>query len=206
MSRRRKVVIAALATLALVAAAASAAIVTRGSRESLRQQRLREARMLLKSVASPGRFDKIGDGEADRSSGGPAAEDYQNRAFPNTHIAFAQTENTIKAARQILKHTGTKFPKPWDAIGPETLNVDTLGTQTFGPPTQWSGRVTALAIDPKCGSDGCKLYVAAAGGGLWKTNDALAPTPNWKQISDGEIPSTAIGSLYLDPTDPTGRT
>jgi hypothetical protein len=84
--------------------------------------------------------------------------------------------------------------------------VDTFGTQTFGPPTQWSGRITSLAIDPKCGSDGCKLYVGAAGGGVWKTNDALAPKPDWKQISDGEIPSTSIGSLYVDPTDPTGRT
>lgn len=207
MSGRRKVVIAALAAVALVVAAALTAVATRGEHESLKQERLREARMLLKSAASPGRVDKVGDGEADRSGGNnPAVEEYENRAFPNANIAFAQTENSIKAARQILKHTGTKFPRPWDEIGPDTLNVDTLGTQTFGPPTQWSGRVTALAVDPKCGTDGCKLYVAAAGGGIWKTNDALSATPNWKQISEDDIPSTAIGSLYIDPTDPTGRT
>src|SRR5919197_5278993 len=206
MSRRRKVVIAAFAALALVAGAGLTAVATRGEHERLKQERLREARMLLKSAASPGRVDKVGDGEADRSGGNnPAVEEYENRAFPSSNIAFAQTENSIKAARQILKHTGTKFPRPWEEIGPETLNVDTLGTQTFGLPTQWSGRVTALAIDPKCGAGGCTLYVAAAGGGVWKTNNALGPTPGWKPIS-GDIPSTAIGSLYIDPTGWTGRT
>jgi hypothetical protein len=207
MSRRRKVVIAALAALALVAAAALPAVVTKGSRDSLERERFAEAKLLLKNVASPGRFDKVGSGEAERGGGSdPAVEEYENRAFPNSNIAFAQTENSIKAARQVLKHTGTKFPQPWDELGPETLNVDTLGTQTFGLPTQWSGRVTALAIDPKCGAGECKLYVAAAGGGVWKTNNALGPTQAWKQISEDDIPSTAIGSLYIDPTDPTGRT
>src|SRR2546423_423695 len=207
MTRRRKVVVTAFAALVPVVVAALAAGLTRGGHESFKQERMWEARMLLKNVASPGRFDKAGPGEeADRAGGkNPAVEEYENRAFPNANIAFAQTESSIKAARQILKHTGTKFPKPWDEIGPETLNVDTLGTQTFGPPTQWSGRVTALAVDPKCGAGGCTLYVAAAGGGVWKTNNALAPTPGWKPISE-DIPSTAIGSLYIDPTDPTGRT
>ena len=207
MSTRRKVVITAFAALVLVAAAALAAVLTRGEHESLKQERMREARMLLKSAASPGRVDKVGEGEADRSGGkSPAVEEYENRAFPNANIAFAQTENSIKEARRILKHTGTKFPRPWEEIGPDTLNVDTLGTQTFGPPTQWSGRVTALAVDPKCGTSGCTLYVAAAGGGVWKTNNALGSTQSWKQISEDDIPSTAIGSLYIDPTDPTGRT
>ena len=126
MSRRRKVVITALAVLVPVVVAAFAAALTRGGHESVKQERMWEARMLLKNVASPGRFDKAGPGEEAERSGGksPAAEEYENRAFPNANIAFAQTESSIKAARQILKHTGTKFPKPWEAIGPETLNVD----------------------------------------------------------------------------------
>src|ERR687885_415384 len=207
MSRRRKVVFAAFAALVLVAAAALAAVLTRGEHESLKQERMREARMLLKSAASPGRVDKVGDGEADRSGGkSPAVEEYENRAFPNANIAFAQTESSIKAARQILKHTGTRFPRPWEEIGPDTLDVDTLGTQTFGPPTQWSGRETALAVAPKCNEHSCRLYVAAAGGGIWMTHNALSRHPTWQQISDGGIPTTAIGSMLIDPTDPSGRT
>jgi hypothetical protein len=206
--RRRQLVLASLVVLGLLVGAAFAAYATTRSSSSVTSARTQLARQLLKSGATPGHMDKLlNGGEADRSGGrDPFTEEYDNRAFPNSAINFAQTETSIKDAKKILKHTGTKFPKPWDAIGPETLNVATLGTQTFGPPTQWSGRVTALAIDPKCGPGGCKLYVAAAGGGVWRTNDALAGTPNWKQISEGSIPSTAIGSLLIDPTDPTGRT
>ena len=140
---------AALVALALVTAAAVAGIALRaGERESARSERMREARLLLKNAMAPGRIDKIGDGEADRSGlDTPASEDYDNRAFPNATIDFAQTQNAIKDARKILKHTGTRFPQPWEAVGPDTLNVDTLGTQTFGPPTQWSGRVTAFAVE-----------------------------------------------------------
>ena len=199
---------AALVALALVTAAAVAGIALRaGERESARSERMREARLLLKNAMAPGRIDKIGDGEADRSGlDTPASEDYDNRAFPNATIDFAQTQNAIKDARKILKHTGTRFPQPWEAVGPDTLNVDTLGTQTFGPPTQWSGRVTAFAVDPKCTTSACRVYVGAAGGGVWRSNNVLSPNPNWQQVSDNGIPTNAIGSLYVDPTDPTGRT
>ncbi|HEX6699862.1 MAG TPA: hypothetical protein VF101_03950 [Gaiellaceae bacterium] len=210
MSRRdRRLRVAAFAAVALVVAAAVAgvALIRAGGGESARSERMREARLLLKNAMAPGRIDKIGDGEADRAGlNTPAAEDYENRAFPNATIDFAQTQNAIKDARQLLKHTGTRFPQAWDAAGPETLNVDTFGTQTFGPPTQWSGRVTALAVDPKCSTNACRIYVAAAGGGVWRSNNVLSPNPNWKQISDNGIPTNAIGSLYIDPTDSTGRT
>ena len=67
-----------------------------------------------------------------------------------------------------------------------TGNVPAEASQFFdydtktGPTTQESGRVTALAIDPNCGKSSapagapCRLWVAAAGGGIWRTNDALA--------------------------------
>ena len=159
-----------LVVLAFVIAAGVVGVVSR-QRESARSERMREARLLLKNAMAPGRIDKIGDGEADRAGlVTPAAEDYENRAFPNAAIDFAQTQTSIKDAKKILKHTGTKFPKPWDAVGPTTLNVDTLGTQTFGPPTQWSGRVSALAVDPKCSASSCRIYVGAAGGEIGRAH------------------------------------
>ena len=42
-----------------------------------------------------------------------------------------------------------KLSSKWDCIGPDTLNVDRLGTQSFIKPTQWSGRVTALDRRPE---------------------------------------------------------
>src|SRR5919201_4430545 len=205
MSRRTYVVVGAFLALA-AAAVIGGVLASRGDNASA--ERMREARMLLKNAAAPGRIDKIvNGGEADRSAlDSPAEEDYENRAFPASAVAFAQTENALKAARKVLKHEGVRFAKSWDAIGPDTVDVDTFGTQTFGPPTQWSGRISALVVSPRCNSESCRVYIGAAGGGVWRTNNALAQRAEWRQVSDGEIPTTSIGSLTIDPTDPTGRT
>ena len=73
-------------------------------------------------------------------------------------------------------------------------------------PTQWTGRVAALAVDSKhCSVDACKLYIGSAGGGVWMTNNALAERPSWHEKNDG-LDSRAIGSITIDPTDATGNT
>jgi hypothetical protein len=138
-------------------------------------------------------------------SGGAAAEAYSDRAFPMDGISIDQIQGAI-AANDAVKGRGASGVAPkWDFLGPETLNVDRLGTQAFNKGTQWSGRVTALTVDPKCKPQECTLYVAAAGGGVWRSTNALAPTPSWKYISSG-IPTNAIGSITVDPNDPTGKT
>src|SRR5207249_6047985 len=135
----------------------------------------------------------------------PAALLYADQAYPFSGIGIAQTVAARKAAKR-LRGNAPPNAGGWQEVGPFTLDVQPLGTQTFGLPTQWSGRVTALAVDQSCGKGArCTLYVAAAGGGVWRTADALAPHAHWTPISGG-IPSTAIGSLLIDPTDSTGRT
>ena len=76
-----------------------------------------------------------------------------------------------------------------------------------GAPYTTSGRVTALALAPNCDQDHCTLYLAAAGGGIWKTNHALdtSPSQSWNFIS-ASFATNAIGTLVIDPTDPTGNT
>src|SRR5213079_949625 len=64
--------------------------------------------------------------------------------------------------------------------------------------TIYSGRATAIAVAPTCKQSGCTVFIGAAGGGVWKTTNALAATPSWSQVSDGQIPSNAIGSLAFD--------
>ena len=84
-----------------------------------------------------------------------------------------------------------------------TPNVAGEASQFFdpvtqqGPPTQESGRVTAIAIDPACEPGDCRLWVAAAGGGIWRTDDALALHPQWI-APPTDLPTTAFGSLYYD--------
>src|SRR3989442_1322382 len=67
-----------------------------------------------------------------------------------------------------------------------------------------SGRVTAMALAPTCTHSKCTLYVAAAGGGVWRTDKALTGS-NWQFIS-GSFGTNAIGSLLMDPNDPSGNT
>src|SRR4051794_5189402 len=141
---------------------------------------------------------------AEEAGGGADAEAYTDRAFPADEVGIDQVQGAL-AANDAVTTRGAKLSSKWDFIGPETLDVDRLGTQTFGIPTQWSGRVTALAVDPKCKAQECTLYLGAAGGGLWRTKNALAPQPSWKQISE-DLPTNAIGSIAIDPNDPTGRT
>ncbi len=93
---------------------------------------------------------------------------------------------------------------PWNPVGPVGVIPGAIGYPTA--PVA-SGRVTALVVDPQCGvsGQGCRMWMGAAGGGVWRTPDATVADPQWAPVS-GDIPSTAIGSLALDPNDTTGNT
>jgi hypothetical protein len=171
-------------------------------------------------------------GEAERrGDDSPAAEQVANRAYPRTYVddrlakkggkSFDAKSN--KASRgsftteQAYQAAVAAAPGAWQALGPVTPNVTGQASQFYdyatqsGPTTQESGRVTALAIDPNCGKSTapsgapCRLWVAAAGGGIWRTNNALAAHPAWI-APPVDLPTNAFGSLAIDPNDATGST
>ena len=61
-----------------------------------------------------------------------------------------------------------------------------------------SGRITDLALAPDCTAQQCTLWVASAGGGVWRTDKALSGNGNWVNVSDGAFASGAIGALSYD--------
>ena len=174
-------------------------------------------------------------GEADRGGAdNPASEQVDNRAYPRSYVDDKRAlkgRHAFDAKPKRLHRSDFKTTRaynaykaelsvasgPWQAIGPVNTNVPGEAGQFFdlltqtGPSTSESGRVTALAIDPNCGKTSapsgapCRLWVAAAGGGIWRTNDALAATPAWIAPPD-DLPTNSFGSLIIDPNDATGNT
>jgi hypothetical protein len=152
----------------------------------------------------------------------PAVESYLLRAYPEAEVPGDATlaAQSGWAALDASEHsTGA-----WQLIGPSKATYPAvLNPFLFdGAPYVASGRVTALAITRGCkrgdddregddddreGDDDsgrCTLYVAAAGGGVWRTENALND-PDWKFVS-GSFGTNAIGSLLLDPKDRSGNT
>ncbi|HYZ30002.1 MAG TPA: hypothetical protein VE570_13150, partial [Thermoleophilaceae bacterium] len=176
-------------------------------------------------------FENERGGEADRKGPqNPVVEQVDNRAYPRGYVddrlalksrrAFKAKPSRASAARASARRAGTARARrlsraavnaAWEPLGPVTPNVAGEASQFAdpatgaGPATQESGRVTALAIDPNCSASGCRLWVAAAGGGIWRTGNALAAKPAWTAVDNG-LPTNAFGSLIVDPNDPSGST
>lgn len=138
--------------------------------------------------------------EGDRNPADLAAEAYANRAYPATDIPFTATLAAQQAYSAVKKGgvgKGKHTPGQWTLIGPSTANFP--GVLTFsGADYTTSGRITALAISPDCSSKKCRLWVGAAGGGIWRTDNALSGSgANWTFVS-GSFATNAIGTLTYD--------
>jgi hypothetical protein len=151
---------------------------------------------------------------------GSAAEwRFRTRAYPAKDISIDKTEGAraahlqhvadfeasagrVGAASTLAAATTTAS---WVSLGP------TRALYPFSPfrnvfnyvPNAYeaSGRTTALAISPVCVPGNCRLWAVAAGGGVWRTNDALATTPTWKYLS-ASFGINSGSSIQLDPNDP----
>ncbi len=83
-----------------------------------------------------------------------------------------------------------------------------------GPAPTASGQVENIADRPVAGAiriaaphpaDANIVYVGAVNGGVWKTTDAMSPTPSWQPLTD-DARSLSIGALAFDPTDASLQT
>jgi|KBSSwiStaDraftv2_1062776.scaffolds.fasta_scaffold07184_4 hypothetical protein len=150
-------------------------------------------------------FKKGLEDESDRAPNRtPAAEAYLIRAYPGTDIP----DNVSLAARVnwAAINAGAHSAGSWQLIGPSKATYPSVLNPFLFDGAQYvaSGRVTAMAISPNCSQGKCTLYVAAAGGGVWRTDKALNGS-NWQYISSS-FGTNAIGSLLMDPSDSSGNT
>src|SRR6184192_2748935 len=150
---------------------------------------------------------RSGEPESSRIHNGRAQEHYDNRAYPRKWIDAAQQVAAANAANAIAA-LSPALATSWTEVGPSGVSADALvaGESTAATAgTIYSGRTTAIAVSPTCTASSCTVFIGAAGGGVWKTTNALAATPTWTPSSNG-IPSNAIGSIAFDPNDASGNT
>jgi hypothetical protein len=134
---------------------------------------------------------------------GPAQAQVDERAFPREFVTDAQAKDARAA---FVGQSAAGLADSFAEVGPFVPRVPREVTYT-GAPTTNSGRVTALAVDPNCGrpGKGCRAWMAAAGGGIWRTDNALDASVSWSPSTAG-LTTGAFGSLVVDPTDATGNT
>src|SRR5437660_710771 len=133
--------------------------------------------------------------------GGPllaAIEDYAHRAYPAKDVPMTATLNALTGFREVKRASmGRPSVGAWQLIGPSKADVPDILTFS-GAEYFTSGRVSALAIDPSCSVRRCRVWVGAAGGGVWRTTNALSGSgPSWTFVSDS-FGTNAIGTLTYD--------
>jgi len=126
-------------------------------------------------------------------------ESYLLRAYPETEVPGEAT----LAARSgwAALSAGSHSAGSWQLVGPSKATYPAVLNPFLFDGAQYvaSGRVTAMAMAPTCTPNNCVLYVAAAGGGIWRTDKALTGS-NWQFVS-GSFGINAIGGLLMDPNN-----
>ena len=198
----------------LVLAAVALAISATRTPTPLRQAEKPAPKKVDADFFKPGRNAKAAFvAEAKNPDSSPEVESYLQRAYPDTEVSGDAT--LAAQAGWAALNASAHAPGNWQLIGPSKATYPAVLDPFLFDGAQYvaSGRVTAMAIAPNCTTQNCTLYVAAAGGGIWKTTKALAGDQGWQFISGGfpapafppgvsTSATNAIGSILIDPNNP----
>jgi hypothetical protein len=132
-----------------------------------------------------------------------ALEDYAHRAYPAKDVPMRATLDAIAGFSQVKRMSmGRPAVGAWQLIGPSKSDAPDILTFS-GAEYFTSGRITALAIDPNCTTRRCRVWAGAAGGGVWRTSNALSGSgASWTFVSDS-FGTNAIGTLTYDASNDT---
>ncbi len=133
---------------------------------------------------------------------------FMKQAYPGKDISLDKIEGARAAhASHLAKgfaNDAVSAASTWTSLGPSSALYPLFRFRdsfNYVPNAYFAGgRTTALAIDPACVPGNCRLYATPAGGGVWRTNDALAAEPVWTYVS-GSFGINAASSVALDPNN-----
>jgi hypothetical protein len=146
-----------------------------------------------------------GESRGDGAALSPAEELAARKAWPAATVRQDQVEQAQQDFKAIKGRGHRKAALKWTSIGP--LVAFQPGVLGFtGRDQVTAGRTTALLVDRTCNQGRCRVWIGAAGGGVWRTDHGMhTNNPGWKFSSDG-LASNAFGSLAQDPNDKKGDT
>src|SRR5229473_1576921 len=137
-----------------------------------------------------------------RLSNGSVATGLRLKAL--RHVDAMRAAEKLRGVNSNAALAPTTFlgPTSWTLIGPQPLITAGPRITPFNGGPNNSGRVSAIAVDPKNSNI---AYLGAAAGGVWKTTNAGAL---WTPMTDSltsiltgaSLPTGSIGSIAIDPT------
>jgi hypothetical protein len=156
-----------------------------------------------------GGFDTAGEGPVDSYEAYLSAQ----RTYPANVIPpsiVQQSEDTFSkiASQDATSGDPSSGGHRWTQYGPQVDAVQPGVTSFSGATNSTASRITTLVVSPDCGAKttACTVWAGAAGGGIWRTDNALDANPDWRQMTDNKIEQNSVGTLTLDPTDARQRT
>ncbi len=151
-------------------------------------------------------------GMAEEGPGSAAEAAFMERAYPAETISVGKVETSQQSFLGVQRSTPDSMLRvgaQWRNVGPSrALYPDTrFRNFTNYVPNKYvaGGRTTDVAIADTCERGDCRMYITPAGGGVWRTNDAMARPVDWKYLG-GPLGINAAGSVTIDPNDPSGDT
>jgi hypothetical protein len=158
-------------------------------------------------AARPSAPAAFSHGEADGGQENPAEAAAGQQAFGAAHFGGAGLETPHALQLQLQRGTAQaaavptsdQYGRDWRIRGPRVYRADDAsrsGTITNLGFHTLAGRVTSIATTQQRPS---LVWVATAGGGVWRSTDR---GKDWTPRFDKQ-PTTAIGAIAIDPTDPS---
>lgn len=208
MKRLRSGLLLALALLALAAVAVVTTSSLHGNQSAFSRFRNGPAsKFITGGDPDQQKKDTPGVSRGDASPSSWQAQELAALAYPSNTVLASQ----LKGEQSFYQnHVAGRAPltstSAWHLVGPTTSTQPAVlnffnqyaGDGFTSNDFQVSGRVTAMAVDTNaCDATECTVWVAAAGGGVWRNSNALDPHSPWKFLS-GSFGTNAIGTLTYD--------
>jgi hypothetical protein len=147
--------------------------------------------------------------EAEDERDGRRRETDSRRLDPGTHragpaelavrnrVALEESQKLQHRARLRAQAALPSVPATtWVSLGPTGARNEFNGIDIPGVD---SGRPNTILVDPR---DPNVVYIAASGGGVWKTFNFLSASgPTWSPATDN-LPNLAVGALAMDGANP----